>query len=878
IKSRIADVFGVDLPLATLFAEPTPAGVARQIEALRGGAPTVPLAPVDRPPLAAPLPLSFSQERLWVLDRFEPGSPAFNIPLALRLRGALSLPALSRALDFLVARHESLRTTFELATGGAVQRIAERLELPLPTVDLSHLPEAEREATVAARRDAVAATSFDLLRGPLLRLELLRLGEDEHALLLAIHHIITDGWSMGVFVRELATAYAAYDSGGAPELPELPIQYGDVAAWQRQELSGDRLAQRLAYWRERLAGAPPALELPTDRPRPAIRNYHGASRSLRIDAALVAELRALGRGLGATLFMTLLSAFSLLLGRLSGQDDVPIGTPTASRSRSEIEGLIGMFLNTLVLRTDLAGDPTFAELVRRVREVALGAYDHQDLPFEKLLDELKPPRDLSRTPLFQVFFNMLNLPPTAIELPGLAISTLTAPEVPAKFDLTVYVAEETESGGLRFDLNYNAGLFAAARIEELLRQYAGVLRQVVAEPARPISQVSLLTEAARQVLPDPREKLSPAWVGAVHERFAELAAREPGRLAVSDCAERLTYGELDRAANRLANRLRGAGLATGDVVAIYGHRSARLVQAVMAVLKAGGAFTILDPAHPPARLVDCLRLAAPRAWIEIGAAGPPAAAVSDFVTTLRCAVRVVLTPPGVEPVGADPVSGESDADPRVAIGPDDVALVTFTSGSTGIPKGVQGRHGPLSHFIPWQCEAFALGPDDRFSMLSGLAHDPLQRDMFTPLQIGGAVSVPDPMDIATPGRLAEWMRQQRITVAHLTPAMGQVLTEAAPGGTTAPIDSLRRAFFVGDVLTRRDVDRLRERAPNVRVINLYGSTETQRAVGHYPVPDSATTAAAGARQKESQPLGKGVVDVQVLIVGRSGDVAGIGEL
>ncbi|HVR99225.1 MAG TPA: amino acid adenylation domain-containing protein, partial [Thermoanaerobaculia bacterium] len=886
VVSRLRGALGVELPLRSLFEAPTVAALAARVEAARRAesAAMPPVPPVPPVPRSGDLPISFSQERLWILDRFEPGSASYNIAGAVRLAGDLDVAALRQALAWLVRRHETLRTTFVPAGGGAAQRIAPELQVPMPLVDLRGLGGGERQAAIESWTQEVAATSFDLARGPLLRVVLLALEEREHALLLAVHHIVSDGWSMGVLIRELAAAYAALAAGREPSLPELNIQYADFAVWQRERLQGERLAGLVEHWRSHLAGAPPALELPTDRPRPAIRTFRGGHLGLELPAALSRELRGLSRRHGATLFMTLLAAFDVLLGRLAGQEDVVVGLPIAGRERPEVQGLIGMFLNTLVLRADLSGSPGFAALLATVRETALAAYAHQELPFEKLLDELRPERDLSRTPLFQVFFNMLNFPAARIELPGLTVEPLSSPEAPAKFDLTVYVSEPGE--GIHCELVYNADLFDEARIAEMARQYEAVLAQAVADPEMPIDRLSLSATSA--LLPDPRAPLPDAWMGAVHERFAEWARRDPGRPAVMDDRESWSYGELDERADRLARRLRAAGVDKGDVVAIYGHRSARLVWAVLGVMKAGAAFTVLDPAHPPARLIDCLALAAPRGWIELAAAGPVPQALNDFLADSGCLISLTLPLPGegedaVEsPRPSPPGRGEEGSGggqvggSLPSIGPDDIAYVAFTSGSTGIPKGILGRHGPLSHFIPWQQRRFGLGETDRFSMLSGLAHDPLQRDMFTPLQIGGTICVPDPADITVPGRLAAWMRRQEVTVAHLTPAMGQILTEIPPDMEPPRLDALRWAFLVGDVLTRRDVARLRELAPGLTCVNFYGSTETQRSVGYHEVGPGE--AAPGWRGKESLPLGRGVEGVQLLVINRAGERAGVGEL
>ncbi|HVG10758.1 MAG TPA: amino acid adenylation domain-containing protein, partial [Thermoanaerobaculia bacterium] len=727
-------------------------------------------------------PLSFAQERLWFLDRLDPDNSAYVIPSSLRLKGKLDVPALERALTEVVRRHEVLRATFHEDGGRPVQRIAPPAPVRLPVVE-------------EIRREPIR-----LEEGPLLRARLLRLGEDDHVLSLDLHHIVSDGWSLGVLVRELTAFYAG------ETLQELPIQYADYAAWQRERLRGEALEEELAWWRERLAGSPPSLDLPFDRPRPAVQTFQGGRAVRILPASLVDRLRSIGEG--ASLFMVLLAGFQLLLSRWSGQDDVPVGSPIAGRTRREVEGLIGIFLNHLVLRTDLSGDPTFRGLLGRVREVAVGVFAHQDLPFEKLLAEVEPQRDLSRTPLFQVFFNLLNFPSTEVRLPGLTIEGIGPPEPQAKFDMTLYLVEDR--GAVHLDLIYNAGLFDAPRMEEALAQYQLLLEQAAADPDAPIGSFSLVTETARKALPDPEAPLDASWPGSVSDAVAKHAQEAPDRPAVIWEGGELTYAQLAEQMERNAARVQG------DIVAIQGHRSAPLVSEILGVMRAGAAFVILDPAYPEQRnnaILDSLSRAA----------------------------------------------GEGRGG-----GPDALAYIAFTSGSTGIPKGVLGLHRSLTHFYPWMSEAFHLGPDDRFSLLSGLAHDPLHRDVFTPLWLGGAVVIPDPERMGEPGWLSAWMARMGVTVAHLTPAMGRLLTSEP----ATPMPALRRAFFVGDVLTRRDVERLRALAPDVKVVNLYGSTETQRAVGYHEVSED----------EERYPLGRGMPDVQLLMLDRSGRLCGIGEV
>jgi amino acid adenylation domain-containing protein len=868
--ARLRQAFSVELSLRRLFEAPTVAGLALAVEAALAAGGTLRLPPIRPVPRDGELPLSFAQERLWFLAQMEGGSATYNLPAAVSLYGDLDAAALEAALRALVSRHEALRTVFGSLSGRPYQAIASRMALTLPVVDIEGLEGARKDEELARLETAAARQVFDLESGPLFSFQLVRRARFEHSLLLCLHHIIADGWSIGVLTRDLAAFYAAFRRGASPSLPPLPVQYADYASWQRQQFQEQALAAQLAYWRGRLAGAPPTLDLPTDRPRPAFQSYRGARHELVVPPGLTSRLRSLGASHGTTLFMTLLSAFATLLGKWSGQEDVVVGSPIAGRHDSALDSLIGLFLNNLVLRVDLAGDPPFLELLGRVRRLALEAYSHQDVPFEKLLEELQPERDFSRTPLFQVFFNMLNFPLGTAEVPGLRIEAASALETPAKFDLTLYVKERET--GVHVDLVYNADFFDPATVTEMADQLAGLLGQIADRPEERIGRFSLLTPASLGVLPDPRRELSAEWLGAVHEIFSRWAQRAPERPAVVDPEETWTYGELEAQSNRLAHFLLDGGISPGDAVAIFAHRSAAVVWSVLAVMKAGGVFVLLDPVYPASRLLDCLRLAEPRAWIEVAAAGPPPAEVGDFLDALPKCLRFRATRRG-DAGGEGLLARFPETGPGLHVGPDDVALIAFTSGSTGMPKGIIGRHGPLSHFVPWQCREFGLEARDRFSALSGLAHDPLQRDMFTPLQIGAAVCFPDPEQMGAPGWLAGWMARERVTVAHLTPAMGQLLAETA---VAARMPSLRYAFFVGDVLTWFDVERLHGIAPAVTCVNFYGSTETQRAVGYYA---AAPLPPVGAiRERQVLPLGRGMQDVQLLVLNGAGQQAGVGEL
>ncbi len=827
LLSRIKSEVGAEVRLEWLFQASSVAELAELIAILEEEKASLATDAIPRVPRDTDLPLSFAQERLWLLDRLDPGTPTFNLTESVRLTGRLDVPALSHALAGVVRRHESLRTAFLDLQGRPVQRILPAVEVPLPQVDLSGLPEALREDE--ARRLAIRSGErrFDLSRPPLLTAELYRLAPDRHAVVLVYHHIVGDGWSSAVLLSDLMEIYR-----GA-SLPELPIQYADFAAWQRARLGEAEMAEQLAGWRGRLAPPLPVLDLPTDRPRPAVQTFRGVSEVIVLPPELANALRRVSATQGATPFMVLLAGFAAVLSRWSGQEDLIVGSPIAGRDRRELEPLIGIFLNMLPLRIGLSGDPGFGPLLGRVRETSLAAYKGQEVPVERILEEVQPGRDLSRSPLFQVLFNFLAFPHPKLDLPDLAIEALPLREMPARFDFTIY-AEEVRSGGISLDLVYNADLFDHATMAGFLAQLRHVLERAAAAADIPLSRISLVTPEAAAVLPDLQAPLRVGDWLPVHERFAERARLHPDRPAVTDSNETWTYGELAERAGELARRLQSEGVGPGDVVAIHAWRSAPLVRALLGVLMVGAAFLLLDPAHPAARLRSIVRQARPRTWIETaeGADSPPA-----------------LDNPAGPPLR------------------DGLAYVAFTSGSTGEPKGILGTHGPLAHFCAWQAETFGLGPDDRFSMLSGLSHDPLLRDVFTPLSIGATLCIPGPDDLGSPTRLGAWMARQRITVCHLTPALGQLLAE---GRTALP--DLRYAFFGGDVLTERDVARLRAIASKAVFINIYGTTETPQAMAWH---DASGTGDWPARRV---PIGRGIDGVQILVLNEAGDLAAPGEL
>ncbi len=885
--ARIRRDVGVELPLLQLFEAPTVAETAAEIERMialgDGEDEEDPIVPVPREHTklngydVTALPLSPAQERLWILDRFEPGTDAFNMPLSLGLRGQLDPQALRRALDAVVERHESLRTTFASVSGVPQQIIHPPTPLSLPVVDLTSLADEHREDTLQKLIATEAQQPFDLEAGPLFRASLVRLEDDRHALLLNLHHVISDGWSIGILTRELAALYDAFRQGRPSPLAPLHVQYADYAVWQRNRLAGPVAEQQMAYWRSRLGNRPPTFELPLDRERPPIQTFRGASVIRNLSPETRQALEDASRKRGASLFMTLLSGFKLLLARWSGSDDIVVGTPIASRNRAATDGMIGIFLNTLVLRTDLSGNPTFNELVDRVRETALGAFDHQDLPFERLLDVLRPARDLARTPLFQVFFNMLNLPSEPIVLEELTLEPLAASQPPSKFDLTLYAGPRAD-GGFQFNAVYNADLFETKRIEALLDQYLALLEQATVDPACRLAGFQLSTDTTsddgaaddRTTLPDPSLPLPSTTHQPVHRTIAETAQANPEHIALVDSRGTWRYAELKRATAHIASWLGHQGIQPNAPVAILAHRGATLPVAMLGVLEAGAAFVMLDPGYPENRLAEIIRLANPAALLHLTATSKATELPSAVVAAIGNQPVLTLPPTPSQVLEHASFAGQAPNAESSARSGDDLAYLAFTSGSTGRPKGIRGRHAPLAHYAHWLSERFDLGPDDRCAMLSGLAHDPLLRDVFPALATGASLHAPDPRRLLEPGYIADWLRDERVTVANLTPAMGRLLTLT----DTKPLADLRLVLYVGEALRRRDVDRLQTLAPLATVINLYGATETQQALSYYEFQNSNDG-------PEIVPLGRGIDGVQLLVLdtlGRSTAMGEVGEI
>jgi amino acid adenylation domain-containing protein len=748
-------------------------------------------------------PLSFAQQRLWMVHQMAPASAAYNMPYVLRLRGALDTEVLGRAFSTIVQRHATLRTVFPAEGGVPVQRILPPRPVDFRVVDLRPLAPAERDAEAARLAAAEASLPFDLAAGPLLRGALLRLADDEHVLLLTLHHIVCDGWSLGVLTREVSALYDAYSRGAASPLPALPVQYVDFAVWQRGWLAGGTLDVEVAWWRERLRGAPPLLEIATDRPRAAQPGEAGGRVPVTVPVETAEALRGLSRAAGTTLFITLLAAWQLLLSRYSGQTDVSVGTPTAGRNRLETEGLIGFFVNTLVLRTDLSGNPGFRTLLERVRAATLDAYGHQDVPFERLVEELEPERSVAHSPLFQTVFTLQSDHGEDLRLGSLRAEPLDAGVAPAKYDLSLTLAEPAD-GTIRGSLAYRAELFDTATVERMREHLLVLLAGVAAEPDRPIADVPLLADAERRLGVEAWNDTAAEYpAGTVHASFEAQAERTPDAVAVAvRGGESVTYRALNERANRLAHRLVRLGVGPDVQVGLCAGRSAELVVGMLAILKAGGAYVPLDTAYPADRLAFM-------------------AADSGIRIVLIHGAEVPLEGLTVIALGED-TSAEPIENPARGVDSANLTYVIYTSGSTGRPKAVGVPHGALANHMAWMQDAYPLTANDRVLQKTPLSFDASVWEFYAPLLIGATLVMAGREAHRDPAELLRTLAEEEITILQVVPAYLRAVLETSG---TADVRSLRTLFCGGEALAAELAARAAD-AFGCTVVNLYGPTET----------------------------------------------------
>ncbi len=812
---QVQKSFQIDLPLTSLFEAPTIQELAAQIEqGLLARSDSLSDAEGERSRASSaasaihprqqqgPLALSFAQESLWLVDQLAPGNVAYNLPWALRLEGPLNVGALEQALTEVGRRHETLRTTFPVIENRPTQAIAPTLDLSLAVEDVPPFPEAEREQYVRQRLAAEIARPFDLARGPLLRCQLLRLAENQHLLFLLVHHIIADEWSKNILLRELTALYSAFAAGAPATLPDLPIQYADYALWQRERLQGG-LAERLVqHWKERLAGAPTVLDLPTDHPRPAVQSFRGAQASFQAPRALTEQLRALGQQEQASLFMTLLAAFQALLARYTGQEDIVVGAPTANRNHAETEPLIGYLVNMLALRTDLSGAPSFRELLRRVRGSALDAYAHQELPFEKLVEALQPERSLSYTPLFQVMFTVENAAPALPETAGVTWQPFEIETATAKVDLALSLRDGPQ--GLSGFFEYATDLFEAGTIERLVGHWQTLLAGIVAHPDQPITSLPILTEAERQrILVDWNATQAPYPADqCFHQLFEAQAARTPDAVAVVCASEQLTYRQLNERANQLAHYLRRMGVVSESLVGLYVRRSVDMLVGLLGILKAGGAYVPIDPSYPKERIAGMLEDCQARVLVT----------QASLAHTLPAHQAQIICLDQDWPT----IAQERLDNPDSAVQADHLAYIIYTSGSTGKPKGVLVTHRGLPNVAELLRQQFQPGPASRVLQVASISFDASLWDVLMALPFGGTLYIAtDEQRIPGPA-LLRLLQEQGITIATLTPSALAALPDAN-------LPALQVIVSTAEACTAEIVSRW---ARGRRFFNGYGPTET----------------------------------------------------
>jgi amino acid adenylation domain-containing protein len=807
-----------------------------------GRAEVAPAAPPVAPPAGASparpkyLPVSFSQQRLWLLDQLVPGNAFYNEHTSFRFAFPLNVGVFERCLTEIVNRHESLRTTFTSVEGQPVQVIAPRASIPLTVVDLRDRPAEQRAPAAARLASAQAGEPFDLARGPLLRTALLQLDDAEYLFLLTVHHIVSDGWSLGILGRELEALYPAFATGRPSPLPPLPIQYGDFAVWQRKRLQGATLDAHLAYWRDALAGAP-VLELPTDRPRPATQTFRGAAFSRVYPAALLHSLRELGHVEDATLFMTLLAGFELLLARYSGQDDVVVGVPVANRQRVELESVVGFFVNTLALRARIGQDLTVRELLRQVRQTAIDAYAHQDLPFERLVETLAPRRDLSRNPVFQVMFQLFAAQGTGA--PPAVRPTIDVAATTSKFDLTVHLMECAEGLYARFE--YSTDLFDAATIETLADRYARLLEAMALRPDAPALSLSMLSETERQRAITEWNATGTAYPrdASLQDLFEAQVQQSPDALAVQFGDEALTYRELNHRANALAASLRRLGVVPDARVAVLLERSLEMVVAVVAVIKAGGAYVPIDPSYPAERI---------RLMLEDADA-------TAIVT--RSALRALAPQTGAHPLLLDdppPVLEGDEGNVSGGAAAGSLAYLIYTSGSTGVPKGVAVEQRGIARLVR-NTNYVCIDPSDRFGQVSSFSFDAITFEIWGAL-LNGASLVGIRHDVAlSSADFARALHDDRITTMFLTAALLRHIASEVPSA----FRSMRTLVFGGEAADPAAIASVIAAGKPQRLLNGYGPTESTTFAAWHEV----TAVEPGTA---SIPIGRPISNTQLYVL------------
>ncbi|MGH9848856.1 MAG: non-ribosomal peptide synthetase, partial [Blastocatellia bacterium] len=787
-------------------------------------------------------PLSFAQQRLWFLHQLYPDSPAYNISSALRLRGNLNPAALEMSFNEVVRRHEALRTCFATAGGAPVQVIAPAQPFVLPVTDLSAYPASQIDDEVKRRATNEAQQPFDLLQVPLLRARLLRLGDEDYVLLFTMSHIISDGWSIGILMRELSALYDAFNSDRPSPLPELPIQYADFASWQREWLVGEALEEHLSYWKNQLAGAPPVLGLLTDRPLPVARSFRGAMEKIRLSAFLTTALKELSRREEVTLYMTLLAAFKTLLFRYTGQQDIVVGSPIANRDRAEIEGLIGFFANMLALRTDLSGNPTFCDLLARVKKVATEAYAYKELPFERLVELLQPERQLSQTPLFQVVLTLENAPKAKAQLRGVSLSQWEFDVTTAKFDLTLHMIEAEQE--LVAALEYSAELFDGDTINRMLRHFESLLKAIVSGPERRISDLAMLTQAERRKITEQWNDTATGYPrhSTIHEQFQSQVERTPDKVAIEFQKRQLTYRRLNALSNQLARRLRALAVGPDAPVTICMERSLEMIVGILAVLKAGAAYVPLDPAYPAERLAFMLE----------DTRAPVLLTQQSLLNNLPVhAPHTICLDSELSELSA-----EDEENLPFNARADNLAYVMYTSGSIGRPKGVSVPHRGVVRLVK-QTNYVRLDAEETFLQLAPVSFDASTLEIWGSLLNGGRLVIAPPHALSLED-LGNVIESNNVSTLWLTSGLLNQMVESR-------LESLRRVRQLlagGDVLSVAHVDRILQELEETTLINGYGPTENTTFTCCFEV-----NASDGAC--DSVPIGRPIANTRVYILDSS---------
>jgi len=809
-------------------------------------------------------PLSFAQQQLWLVNQLESSNPIYNICKAFRIVGKLNVDSFEQSLNEVIRRHETLRTVFKVIDGQPMQVVAPALDFPLPVVDIRNMSEAEQDLKIQTRFTEVAKHIFNLSKGPLLRAALLRLGYEKHIFLVTMHHIISDGWSAAVFFRELTIFYEVFSRNKIPVLPGLGVQYVDFSVWQRQWLKGKVLECQLNYWKKQLGGQIPVLELPTDKARPPFQTYRGARQSSELSAALTEKISALSKREKVTVFMTLIAAFKIMLHRITGQDDIVVGSPVANRNHSEIEGLIGFIVNTLVLRTDVSGNPTFRQLLKRVREVVSGAYAQRDLPFEILVKELQPERDMTRSPIFQVFFNMLSFERVQLGLYGLKVENLSFPELYSKFDLTVQVSEQEKQ--IQFELIYNTDLFEDSTIAFMLDHFRSLLENIAANPGQQISKMHLLNGDKRLQLSTRKNLVRPTnrfvefdkrdIEQSIPERFEQLVEKYPKNIAIKTENDKWTYEELNKTANKATKRILAVCRSKEDKVGLLFEHGAQMIAGIFGILKAGKVYVPLDPSLPIKRIAYMIE---------------DSQIKTILTNNMNLALAKSLSKHKIQIINmSDFDEGIFVDNINLTISPDAVAYILYTSGSTGSPKGVMQTHCNVLHHIRNYINGLHICNCDKLTLFSSYCFDAAMMDIMGAL-LNGATLCPIDIKEKSPAFLSEWLIMEEITIYHSTPTVYRYLISSLAEDYTFP--KIRLVVLGGEEVYKKDVDTYKKHfSPDCIFINTYGPTESTIALQYFINNQSKNT-------RKTVPIGYPVEDTDILLLDNTGEVTEVyGEI